>query len=343
MRLTAPIIAALLSLMPVLSSDASIPKSGHAALIGERLSNANLWRDHVMVVAHRAGWKENGSVVRAENSRAAIDNAAAIGVEMVELDVRRSRDGALVVMHDATLERTTTCRGEVSDLLLAQLKACRLIVEGSRIVTNEAVPTLAEMLAHAKGRVLVNIDNKLEPEDLPEMVEIARRLGNADGILIKTPIWNDERLTRVRAVMQQIGPDIAFMPILADDAVRDAAFVDKVSKAFSPDAAELIHWRREKTEPLTVAGGPLFTPQARAAAVRGNFHMWINTYPITDRPDGMVAGGRGDGLAFAEGKPDDVYGFWVNRGATIIQTDEPKAVIDWLDRHGYRRHYGVGS
>lgn len=40
MRLTAPIIAALLSLMPVLSSDASIPKSGHAALIGERLSNA---------------------------------------------------------------------------------------------------------------------------------------------------------------------------------------------------------------------------------------------------------------------------------------------------------------
>ncbi len=343
MRLTAPIFAALFSLVPLLPSDASIgptEPAGHARLIRDRLANANQWRDHIMVVAHRAGWKEMGEVVRAENSKAAIDNAVAIGVEMVELDVRRSKDGVLVVMHDATLERTTTCRGKVSDTTLATLRACRLIVEGSGIVTDEAVPTLAEMLIHARGRIFVNIDNKLEPEDLVEIVATARGLGTADGILIKTAIWNDERLERARAVLDRIGPDVAFMPILADDAVRDAAFVERVARAFSTRATEMIHWRKDASEPLTETGGPLFSPQARAAAIRDNFHLWINTYPITDRPEGMVAGGRGDGLAFAGGKPDAVYGFWIARGATIIQTDEPKALIDWLDRQGLRRHYG---
>jgi glycerophosphoryl diester phosphodiesterase len=346
MRLTAPILAAFLSLVPLLPSDASISSTspvGQAGLIRARLTDANRFRDHVMVVAHRAGWKENGQVVRAENSKAAIDHAAAIGVEMVELDVRRSKDGVLVVLHDETLNRTTTCRGEVSDAMLATLKACRLIVEGTGIVTDETVPTLSEMLIHARGRILVNIDNKLEPEDLIEIVETARGLDMADGILIKTAIWNDERLDRARAVIDTIGPDVAFMPILADDAVRDAAFVDRVAQTFSPQAAEMIHWRRTEAEPLTEAGGPLFSPRARAVAVRGNFHMWVNTYPITDRPEGMVAGGRGDGLALAQGQPEAVYGFWVERGATIIQTDEPEALIGWLDRKGYRRHYGGGD
>ena len=179
MRLPAPILAAFLSLVPLLPSGASIgpaEPAGHAGLIRDRLSNANQWRDHIMVVAHRAGWKEKGQVVRAENSKAAIDNAVAIGVEMVELDVRRSKDGVLVVMHDETLNRTTTCRGPVSSLTLAALRACRLIVEGTGIVTDETVPTLSDMLAHSRGRILVNIDNKLEPEDLVEMSQ--RRAGS---------------------------------------------------------------------------------------------------------------------------------------------------------------------
>lgn len=341
MRLIVPFVATILSFVPALPSGAYIPEASHAGMIRERLSDANRWRDHVMVVAHRAGWKENGKVVRAENSRDAIDHSASIGVEMVELDVRRSQDGALVVMHDATLERTTTCKGAVAEQSLATLKTCRLMVEGTGIVTDEPVPTLAEMLLHAKGRILVNIDNKLEPEDLVEIVATARRLGMADGILIKTAIWNEERLERARAVMARIGPDIAFMPILADDAVRDSAFVAKVARAFSAPAAEMINWRRDAAEPLTATGGPLFSPRARAAAIRGNFHMWINTYPITDRPEGMVAGGRGDGLAWSQGQTGAVYGFWIDRGATIIQTDEPKAVIGWLEGQGLRQSYAM--
>lgn len=343
MRRLAPMLAAVLLVAPTIATDASMPAGGRSSQIRERLSDANRWRDHVMVVAHRAGWKEDGKTVRPENSKAAIDNAVAIGVELVELDVRRSRDGALVVMHDPTLDRTTTCHGAVSDHTLQELRRCRLKVEASGKASVEPVPTLEEMLAHARGRILVNVDNKLEPEDLPDIVAVARRLGMADGIVVKAPIWNEERLVRTKAVLDRIGNDVLFMPILADDAVREASFIERVDRQVAAPAAELVVWHKDATPAPTADGGVLFSAQARAVAIRNNTHLWINTYPITDRPEGMVAGGRGDGLAMSGGRPEEVYGFWLDRGVTIIQTDEPKALIGWLERRGLRRPYSSGS
>ncbi|MFC3163009.1 glycerophosphodiester phosphodiesterase family protein [Ciceribacter thiooxidans] len=339
MRRLAPMLAAVLLVAPTIATDASMPAGGRSSLIRERLSDANRWRDHVMVVAHRAGWKENGKTIRPENSKAAIDSSVSLGVELVELDVRRSRDGALVVMHDPTLDRTTTCRGAVSDHTLAELRRCRLKTEGNGTASVESIPTFEEMLAHARGRILVNVDNKLEPEDLPEIVAVARRLGMADGIVVKAPIWNEERLARTKAVLDHIGDDVLFMPILADDAVHEASFIERIDRQVAAPAAELVVWHKDAAPALTSDGGVLFSAQARAVAIRNNTHLWINTYPITDRPEGMVAGGRGDGLAMAGGRPDEVYGFWIDRGATIIQTDEPKALIDWLERQGLRRPY----
>ncbi|EHS50669.1 glycerophosphoryl diester phosphodiesterase [Rhizobium sp. PDO1-076] len=349
MRLAVSILATLVGLLPQSALNAPFPAAdtfsgplaGRSALIHQRLTDANLWRDHVMVVAHRAGWKENGVPVRAENSFAAIDHAVEQGVEMVEMDVRRSRDGVLVVMHDATLERTTTCRGAVEDLSLAALRTCRLVVEGQRQLTDETVFTLEEAMRHAKGRILINIDNKLEPEALVEVAELAQRLEMTDGLLLKMAVWNAERLQLARDIRRAIGPEIAFMPILADDAVKEADFIDRTEASLSAPAAELIHWYRNAGKPLTTDGGPLLSARARAAAIRNNTHLWINTYPITDRPEGMVAGGRGDYLAMAAGRPEDVYGFFVDRGVTIIQTDEPAALIGWLDAQGLRRSYDL--
>ena len=341
MRLAVLVLGLLLTLVTGAASLAPIPPSNRAALIHERLTAANLYRDHVMVVAHRAGWKKDGIVLRAENSFAAIDHAVSTGVEMVELDVRRSKDGTLVIMHDETLDRTTSCHGKVVEFTLAELRACRLLVEGDHRPTDEHVFTLEEAMLHARGRILINIDNKLEPEALVEVADLARSLGMTDGLLLKLAVWNAERLQLARDIRRAIGPEIAFMPILADDAVTEPAFVDRTQSALGAPAAELVHWYRDASEPMTADGGPLLSPLARAAAVRNNTHLWINTYPITDRPEGMVAGGRGDYLALSTGRPEDVWGFFVERGVTIIQTDEPEAVIAWLDAQGLRRSYDL--
>jgi glycerophosphoryl diester phosphodiesterase len=69
-----------------------------------------------LVYAHRGG-----AALRPENTIAAFDNGLALGADGLELDVRLSRDGVVVVHHDATLERTTNGQGELSDHSFEQL------------------------------------------------------------------------------------------------------------------------------------------------------------------------------------------------------------------------------
>ncbi len=333
------IFVAALWLLAVFCGGAAA-QEGRAGQIIDRLENANNWRDHVMIVAHRGGWKENGTIRWAENSVAGVRHSIVLGVEMVEIDVRASSDGQYVLMHDDGLDRTTSCKGEVARRSLAELKTCRLIVEGSGVVTDEVVPTLAEMLAVTKGRVLVNIDNKLGPDHIAGMVAVARGLGMEREVILKENIWNPERLARMKAVVGAAGAGIRFMPIIADDAVDDPRFIETATRAFAADVVEMVAWRGERRL-LPDEAGPLFSARARAVAVRGDWHLWVNTYPIVNLPSGFVARGRGDELAVQAGFPEEVYGYWAERGATIIQTDEPRAAIDWLEKNGFRIPYGL--
>ena len=336
MRLSGLALALVASL--ALASAAGAADASRAGQILARLANANQWRDHVMIVAHRGGWKENGRIVTAENSVAGVNASIALGVEIVELDVQASRDGHFVVMHDTWLDRTTTCRGLVVEHTLAQLKACRIVIEGTGAVTDERVATLAEMLAVTKDRVLVNIDNKLGPGSIAGMVAVARSVGVEDQVILKENIWNTERLSQVRRLVSDAGDGFHFMPIVADDAVRDPRFVETVSATMASSVVEMINWRNAE-EGMTPTGGALFSPRTRAVSTRVNCPLSVNAYPILNKPSGYLAGGRGDELAVSSGQPQEVFGFWVDRGATIIQTDEPKAAIAWLETNGYRRPY----
>jgi glycerophosphoryl diester phosphodiesterase len=308
------------------------------AEIRERLQNANRWRDHVMVVAHRGGGLAQRASLFPENSIAAVRDAIGLGAEMVELDVQKSADGVFVVFHDSWLDRTSTCRGEVAKRTISDLRRCRLVIEGTGEVTGEPIPTLAEMLEVTRGKIFVNVDNKLEPADLPAIVAVGRAMGVEDEVVIKANIWDDARIAKLKDVLSAVGHGPVFMPIIADDAVRDAGLVETVTSAFDADAAELISWHKGG-EPMTSDGGPLFGARARAVAARGDWHLWVNTYAIVNKPAGMLSGGRGDQLATVASMPAEAFGFWVDRGATIIQTDEPKAAIEWLEANGYRVPY----
>ncbi|TKT81448.1 glycerophosphodiester phosphodiesterase family protein [Aquamicrobium sp. LC103] len=329
--------AALSSILPA----TAFADTTRVELIRERLENANQWRDHVMVVAHRGGGTDKWRSRFPENSVAAVRNAIDLGVEMVELDIQASSDGEFVVFHDSWLDRSSTCKGRLAERTLAELRRCKLVIEANGgSATEEAIPTLAEMLAVTKDRILVNIDNKLDTEALPAIVEVARRMGMADQLVIKANLWSAERVAEMKAVLGRIGDDVIFMPIIADDAVRDAKFLEMATSAFSAKAVELISWHKAGT-PMTADGGPLFGPKARAVASRGDWHLWVNTYAIANKPGGMLAGGRGDELATLASFPDETYGFWVDRGATLIQTDEPTALVEWLTENGFRVPYSL--
>lgn len=104
-----------------------------------------------LLVAHRGA-----SAEQPENTLAAFEAAVAAGAGAVEFDVRVTADGHGVVLHDATVDRTTDGSGLVRDLTLEQVK--RLRIAGS-----EGVPTVLEALAALSGRVAVDIEIKNVP------------------------------------------------------------------------------------------------------------------------------------------------------------------------------------
>lgn len=117
----------------------------------------NLWRGKypVFVTAHR------GFSGRApENTLAAFRAAIEAGCDMIELDVHLSRDNRVVVIHDDTLERTTSGRGNVADQGNAELKLLDAGAWFDPRFSGERIPTLAEVLSLACNRILVNIELK---------------------------------------------------------------------------------------------------------------------------------------------------------------------------------------
>ena len=98
----------------------------------------------IAVVAHR-GLRDGVP----ENTLAAFRDALAGGVAIIELDLRLTKDGHLVVIHDETLDRTTNCSGRVASLTLAGIKQCNA---GEPSHGGERVPTFAELLALVRDR-----------------------------------------------------------------------------------------------------------------------------------------------------------------------------------------------
>jgi glycerophosphoryl diester phosphodiesterase len=94
-----------------------------------------------------------------ENTLLSIEKGLSLGAEVIEIDVHRSRDGELIVMHDERVDRTTNGSGYIRDLRLAQLRALE-------------VPTLADAMQAVKGRASLMIELKVR-HIVPDVVRVA--------------------------------------------------------------------------------------------------------------------------------------------------------------------------
>jgi glycerophosphoryl diester phosphodiesterase len=121
--------------------------------------------------AHRGGSVLDGAPAFAEETMPAFRNAWERERVVLELDVKLTKDRVPVVIHDDTLDRTTTCTGTVASVTLAQFKACRSDVLGSASRTAKApqlveLSTLSEVLAYARDAgATLNLEIKNQPGD----------------------------------------------------------------------------------------------------------------------------------------------------------------------------------
>jgi glycerophosphoryl diester phosphodiesterase len=103
-----------------------------------------------------------------ENTIVSLEKAIALGVDAVEIDVRISRDGRLVVIHDPRVDRTTNGKGYVAELDFEDLR--RL----STVPGDQQIPTLAEVLDTVNGRAGLMIEIKV-PDIAPLVVDAVGR------------------------------------------------------------------------------------------------------------------------------------------------------------------------
>lgn len=119
------------------------------------------------ICAHRGA-----SFFYPENTLEAIEQAVKLGAQMIEFDVRSTKDKVLVLMHDETVDRTTNGRGAVKNLTLAKIKELDAGLWKGEKFKGEKVPTFEEVLDVVPDTIFMNIHIKNEFETAKAAAEL---------------------------------------------------------------------------------------------------------------------------------------------------------------------------
>jgi glycerophosphoryl diester phosphodiesterase len=142
--------------------------------------------DSVYICAHRAVHSTLSGGDFPENSMTAILMAINNNIDMIEIDVRFTADGVLVLMHDATVDRTTNGTGTLSTMNYDEVKKLKLRTYSSRELTSDTVPTLKQVLALTKGKIFVNIDINNAKAPVGDVLKLVREFDMIDDVMFFT-------------------------------------------------------------------------------------------------------------------------------------------------------------
>ena len=265
-----------------------------------RLQNPS--KDYILVVSHRGDW-----TYAPENSVEAVQRCIDLGVDIVEIDIRLTKDGHLVAMHDYTVDRTTNGKGKVSDLTLAEIKQLRLKnaigVRGSQF----QVPTLEEIMLVAKDKVMINLD-KTEGETVREAYEVLKKTGTVNHAIFKA----NNSMPEMRQKYGNLMDSIIFMPKLWYENKDVVNHLADYEKDINPFVYETLF---DSEEAQTYKLLPQLEKQ-------GDTFMAICLW------DELCAG-HTDERAIKDGF-DATYGWIIAQGADAIMTDRPELLLQYL-------------
>jgi glycerophosphoryl diester phosphodiesterase len=223
-----------------------------------------------------------------ENTVAGFLYSRGLGISIFELDVRLSKDGKLVVMHDADVDRTTNGTGKVADFTAAELAAldARSIHENWPV--RVGVPQLSEVFATFDGDDAVEWETEIKtdaPERLDALVPLLlaeiERFGIADNVHITS--FDRTALERVRALNPTI--KIAFIGKYDSEDDLNTALALGASRAGIPIAtgsADIV--QAVLAQGLTVVGWP-----SNDADAWDTLTDWGVTHLCTDSPKAAMA------------------------------------------------------
>lgn len=160
----------------------------------------------VTVIAH-----QGGDYLWPGNTLFALEQAQAMGVDVLELDIHASREGVLVVIHDATVDRTTNGQGVVSEMSLAELQALDAGYRWSPERRAESfpyrglgirIPSLEEVF-QTFPEELINVEMKqLEPSIADALCDLIRNYDMADRVMVAS--FHDAALREFRGLCPEV-------------------------------------------------------------------------------------------------------------------------------------------
>lgn len=255
---------------------------------------------HVMIFAHRGYWRNS-----AENSIQAFQDCINEGLDGIEVDLQMTKDSVLVIMHDETLDRTTTGSGKVSDYTIDELRKLRLL-NPIRVKTRQTIPTFEQVLLLAKDKILIQVDKWKAYGQ--QVADLAKKYNCERQIILRTT-------DNSKATKQKYGnllDNLIVMPVLVCKGGKvDEENLQDFIKNYSSPVMSFSFIREDypilrKIKNLQEMG----------------YRIWFNSLWDT------FNAGHDDELAVTD--PDNSYGWLINHGANIIFSDNPILLKKYL-------------
>lgn len=152
---------------------------------------------HVVAIAHRGEHLHHP-----ENTMPAFQEAVRLGADYIEVDVRTTADGKLVLSHDGNVDRCTNGKGEVAKMTFEQIRELDAGIKMGPEFAGTKVPTFDEVLDYARGKINIYVDVK--QVTAKDLVEHIVDHGMADHVVIYSG--------RISKDIQQLNPKLKIMP-----------------------------------------------------------------------------------------------------------------------------------
>lgn len=301
MRLNILTISIFLSCIYVVGQDVKSHSLQHSIQFLQKPS-----KDYVFVIAHRGDWRN-----APENSLGALDGCIRLGVDAMETDLAETKDGVLIIMHDETVNRTTNGKGAVKEMTLEQIKKLQL-KDGLGRKTNYSVPTLKEMLLHAKGKIILDLDIKSET-DFKKVVDLLKETGTMNQVIVRSY----RTIAEAKTYYGESLKDLNYIPGIREDIVNISSYIHDFEKEINPKAYTLV-FETDTSKVTTYTDTILANKDA----------VWVHV--IT----GNRSGNHNDERALKD--PEGAYGWLIKKGVRMMQTDRPELLISYLKKNGFR-------
>lgn len=255
----------------------------------------------ILVVSHRADWRN-----APENSLQAIQNCIEMEVDMVEIDLKKTKDGQLILMHDKTIDRTTTGKGRPEDYTLEEIRRFNL-KNGAGHKTRHKIPTFEEVMTLCKGKIMVNVDKGYDY--FQEAYAVLEKTGTVGQCIMKS----DNPYEKVKAEHGDVLEKMVFMPVVNLHKEGAEAIIDGYLGHMKPAAFELVFDN----------DGPEVQRLIKKVRESGA-RIFINSlWP-------ELCGGHDDDRAVELKEPEESWGWIIGQGAKLIQTDRPALLLEYL-------------